>query len=58
MYYVGIDIGKTDHCMGAIDGHGTCISKPWMFKQTLEHFDQLNGNYSDPLSQGNNSDCP
>ena len=42
MYYVGIDIGKTDHCMGAIDGHGTCISKPWMFKQTLEHFDQLN----------------
>lgn len=42
MIYVGIDIGKTDHCMGAINGPGKCVSKPWMFKQTTEQFEQLN----------------
>jgi len=42
MIYAGIDIGKTDHCMGAINAYGDCVSKPWMFKQTTEHFEQLN----------------
>ena len=42
MYYVGIDIGKTDHCMGAINAYGDCVSKPWMFKQTTAQFEQLN----------------
>ena len=28
--------------MGAINAYGDCVSKPWMFKQTTEHFEQLN----------------
>lgn len=41
MYYVGIDIGKTAHCMGAINAHGGWVAKPWTFQQTTAQFEQL-----------------
>ena len=42
MIYVGTDIGQYIHCMGAIEPQGQCVSRPWIFEQTQEHFEQLN----------------
>jgi transposase len=41
MIYVGVDIGKSRHCAGAIDAQGRCVLKPWAFSQTPVELERL-----------------
>ncbi len=41
MIYVGVDIGKSRHCVGAIDAQGGCVLKPWAFSQTPAQLELL-----------------
>jgi transposase len=43
MKYVGVDIAKSDHCLGAIDPQGKVIRKPKHFIQDAEGFRTLAG---------------
>jgi transposase len=38
MIYVGVDIAKADHCLGAIDAQGRVVLKPVSFTQDAEGF--------------------
>lgn len=41
MHYVGIDIAKAEHVVGAIDERGLCIREPFKTKNTLEGFAKM-----------------
>lgn len=43
MIYVGVDIAKADHCLGAMDAQGKVVLKPVGFTQTAEGFSALAG---------------
>ncbi len=46
MIYVGVDVSKADHCLGAIDAQGTVVLKPVRFTQDAEGFTALAGHLS------------
>jgi transposase len=41
MNFVGVDIAKSDHCLGAIDAQGKVVVKPQRFAHTAEGFAML-----------------
>ena len=41
MIFVGVDIAKSDHCLGAIDAQGKIVAKPKRFTQNAEGFAKL-----------------
>lgn len=41
MIYVGVDIGKAEHCLGAIDAQGKVVLKPTRFTQDAAGFAKL-----------------
>lgn len=41
MIYVGVDIAKAEHCLGAIDDHGRVVHKPIRFDQTAAGWKRL-----------------
>ena len=41
MIFVGVDIAKSDHCLGAIDAQGKVVVKPQRFTQNAEGFAKL-----------------
>ena len=43
MVYVGVDVAKADHCLGAIDAQGQVVLKPVRFTQDAEGFARLAG---------------
>lgn len=43
MIYVGVDVAKSDHCLGAIDAQGKVLLKPITFAQDAEGFAKLAG---------------
>lgn len=43
MIYVGVDVAKADHCLGAIDAFGKVMLKPATFTQDAEGFLALAG---------------
>ena len=43
MIYVGVDISKSDHCLGAIDAQGAVVHKPVRFTQDAEGWAKLAG---------------
>lgn len=43
MIFVGVDVAKSDHCLGAIDPQGKVVHKPVRFTQDAEGFSRLSG---------------
>jgi transposase len=41
MKYVGVDVSKADHCLGAIDAQGQVVLKPVRFTQAAEGYAKL-----------------
>ncbi len=41
MIFIGVDIAKSDHCLGAIDAQGKVVRKPVRFTQDAEGWSQL-----------------
>lgn len=41
MIFVGVDIAKSDHCLGAIDAQGKVVHKPVRFTQNAEGWTKL-----------------
>lgn len=50
MLFVGIDIAKYDHVIGAVDERGRSLSKPMAFKNSQDGFGRL-ASYLDGLSE-------
>ncbi len=43
MTYIGIDIGKSKHCIAAIDERANILLKPTFVPQQAEGFEQIAG---------------
>jgi len=41
MIYVGVDVAKAEHCLGAMDAFGKVVLKPVTFAQDAEGFASL-----------------